>query len=398
MTPQKKRSFFSTGLAFCLGLAVASFGFYALYPVAEDAQRGSPVGKEYPLSQAIPSTPSDQLDVPEPTSNPLESGPAAPIEFSVQELDLGLRLINEAASGAITVANKGDVPVELLTVSPTCGCLSTNFQGRTSLAPGESLQVDVYHELRSMASSTSEGLRFVFLGYRLVTIPVKVEFTRSVKSDPSFVDLDRADSGELTLRALDGTPFRVLSILGQPLQAADGFDLATPAEVQRFRWDLSKFDKELCQSLDGEPMPKWMVIETDHPDSPLVDVRVRQYPCTMLDLPLRESRGWYLNTHRVILGQLEPGDSSVVSVPVDYLNDVTRVDPLELDVTGLKDLEVEIESYPGRDKLAPTTLNLRVRKKNDAAPGFGLERLLVRGTVSGLDQEIQLFHSYRPEN
>ena len=59
-------------------------------------------------------------------------------------------------------------------------------------------------------------------------------------------------------------------------------------------------------------MPKWMVIETDHPDSPLVDVRVRQYPCTMLDLPLRESRGWYLNTHRVILGQLEPGDSSVV--------------------------------------------------------------------------------------
>ena len=88
----------------------------------------------------------------------------------------------------------------------------------------------------------------------------------------------------------------------------------------------------------------------------------------------------------------------MVSVPVDYLNDVTRVDPLELDVTGLKDLEVEIESYPGRDKLAPTTLNLRIRKKNDAAPSFGLERLLVRGTVSGLDQEIQLFHSYRPEN
>ncbi len=151
-------------MAFCLGLAVASFGFYAFYPVPEDAQRGSAVGKEYAWPQIIPSTPSDQLDVPEPTSNPLESGPAAPIEFSVQELDLGLRLINEAASGAITVANKGDVPVELLTVSPTCGCLSTNFPGRTSLAPGESLQVDVYHELRSMASSTSEGLRFVFLG------------------------------------------------------------------------------------------------------------------------------------------------------------------------------------------------------------------------------------------
>lgn len=380
---------------FLFGVLFSAVVWYTLLPIpnSNSASVSSP-GKPFPEAPVLPVESETSSSAPDSV---LLNGPKAPVLFSQSSVDFGLRLINESVSEVLQITNQGDADLDLLAVSPTCGCLSTDFTGRMTLARGETTDIRVFHEVRAMPSSTSESLRFVFLGYQLESVPVTVEFTRPIKADPTYLDLDRIDSGELTLRSLDERPFRILSVMGEAPAPADGFQPLEPSPIQRITWDLSKFDKELCQSVNGVPMPKWIVIETDHPDAPLVDVRVRHYPCTVLDLPLQETRDWYLNTHRIILGQFEPGASSLVSVPVEYLEGTTRVDPLELDVTGLKDLEVEIDSYPGRDKLASTTLNLRIRKKNDAAPGFGLERLLVRGTVSGLDQEIQLFHSYRPE-
>ena len=378
------------GLA--LGLLLASLWFVLNRPLSP------PVGQETATDGADIQAPSEPLSQGEPDGPAfIDQQPPAPIRLSSPSLDLGLQPVKQQAFGTLDLTNRGDTPLELMAVSPTCGCLSTNFAGRTELAPGESMSVTVYHEIRDMPSSTNEALRFVFLGYEILKVPVTVEFTRPIKSDPTFINADVQDIGTFTLRSLDDQPFRVLSLLGGDLKAAEGFDFTQPSNVHRIAWNLTAYDKELCRAFSGDPFPKWILVETDHPDAPLVDIRVRQYPCTMLDLPMREPRSWYLNTHRVVLGQLAPGESTEVAVPVEYLKGTTAPDPLELDVSKLTDLEVSIASYPGRNRVGSTTLNLKITKKMNAAPGLSMELLQVRGAVSGLDQEIQLFHSYRPE-
>ena len=383
-------SVWSSLLGLALGLLSASLWFALNRSSSSSVEEATEVTESRFQLDAKPQA--------QPEGSVIQDGPSAPVRLSSRSLDFGLQPVKQQAYGTLDLTNEGESPLDLMAISPTCGCLSTDFAGRTQLAPGESMTLTVYHEIRDMPSSTKEALRFVFLGHKILTVPVSVEFTRPIKSDPTFLDADAQDSGSFTLRSLDDQPFRVLSLLGGDLKAAEGFDLSKPSSVHRIEWNLTAYDKELCRALSGEPFPKWIVVETDHPDAPLIDIRVRQYPCTMLDLPMKEPRSWYLNTHRVVLGQLAPGESTEVAVPVEYLKGATVPDPLELDVSKLTDLEVSIASYPGRNRVGSTTINLSITKKINAAPGLSMELLQVRGLDSDLDQEIQLFHSYRPED
>ena len=64
-------------------------------------------------------------------------------------------------------------------------------------------------------------------------------------------------------------------------------------------------------------MPPYLVIETDHPDCPILDVNIR-HSCTRLDMP-ESGRNWVLSEQRVMIGSLNPGSTAKFSIDLKWL-------------------------------------------------------------------------------
>ena len=80
-------------------------------------------------------------------------------------------------------------------------------------------------------------------------------------------------------------------------------------------------------------MPRWWVIETDHPEAPIVDLRVRHL-CTLPPRP--QGRRWILSQQRTVLDAVTPGESREFTVflkwaagekPNDTIRDVRSESP-----------------------------------------------------------------------
>ena len=63
-------------------------------------------------------------------------------------------------------------------------------------------------------------------------------------------------------------------------------------------------------------MPIWYVIETDHPDAPLVDIYVR-HRCTLIE-PLA-GRRWRTRDRNAVLGEVEAGQERTFTVEVVWV-------------------------------------------------------------------------------
>lgn len=305
-------------------------------------------------------------------------------------LDLGVQSLMSEPNGDITLTNQGDASVTLIAVSPTCSCLKPTFSDRVVLQPGESHIVGVTHEARSQAGPSKATLRFVFLGNDIVNVPVEVMFTRPVKSDPTWIDFRRdGDRGVLKLRSLDDQPFRVLSVQGMPNEST------TAALVQEVSWDLSAFDSETCENSAGERMPYWIVVHTDHPEAPLVDVRVRKDGCTNPDIPADgESRAWMVLDQRIVLGELLPGEKQLYELPVALLPNRTMNEQFtnaKSESDGLYSRFVDVIQ-----KKDGNMIRVELGATADCSPGVLMGTFQMESSAVGHDQQIHVFGVVRP--
>lgn len=257
------------------------------------------------LSSSCSEAPSPSASAPSPRSTPapasapMAQAPAAPrapgqgttggapsartpVRIEPGRLDFGFVQPHTKLEGEARIVNDTDQPVRILKAVPSCQCTTVDLDGkvvpaRDSLAFPVSMKV----------SSTGQKLADVRLIVEGMETPLRIELRAEVvyairavtqnkpggSWDP-FIDADTDPlrvRGEVTVGSLDGKPFRVLSVGLKPPQFLDWDPSKAPKSSYRVRYDIA--------SRDCDSMPKYLIIETDRPEAPLIDMRVR-HKCT----------------------------------------------------------------------------------------------------------------------
>ncbi len=214
-------------------------------------------------------------------------------------------------------------------MKPDCRCTTMTDLTGSTIPPGESIEVTATLDARSIVGLRRASVQFVFEGYRPATILLKGEVTRAIKPTPGYISGFDADHGKIKIESVDGRPFRVLSVNGGPPSLV-GFDPSTDEITNKYvlEWDLRDLDPDTCLDRSGKPLRPWYVIETDHPDAPLVDVLVRHRCIT----PERSrSRPWVLQRQEEVLGALEPGAAASFTIGIKPSGAATTDQELAID-------------------------------------------------------------------
>ncbi len=218
------------------------------------------------------------------------------------------------------LVNGSDSPVTIVSATPTCTCTTLDAAGKVIPAHG-SIEVPMTMKVAASTGVKSASVAFVFSdGSPPLSITMSGEIAYAVRGtsvditngsrvpyinafrDPAApaasakVPLD----GVVTVGSIDQVPFTIRSVMNAP-PVFVGFDPATdsPRPSYEVRYDFS--------GLSCAHMPPYLIIETDHPKAPVVDMRIRHL-CTRISpqIPFAE--------YRANLGVLNPG----VALPFEF--------------------------------------------------------------------------------
>ena len=213
--------------------------------------------------------------------------------------------------------NSSTKPVTIQSATPTCTCTTIEAQGKI-IPPGQSLELPLTMKVAASTGIKSAAVTFTFAGgIAPVTIEMSGEIAYAVRGtttdvtngamvpyinafqDPSApAGTPPAPlSGTVTISSIDRSLFRINSVMGQP---AVFVNFNPQQDAPRNNYLVSyDFSKIPC-----ERMPPYLIIETDHPQAPVIDMRIR-HACTKISpqLPFAEYRS---NLGIVTTGKEQP--------------------------------------------------------------------------------------------
>ena len=291
-TPTSIRVKFATTFATALLLGLAA------------CDQGEPTASNPPAATP-PSTP---VSTAAPAGNPAASAPVRPATQNTQvevlnpEVNFGVRQPGSMIEHEFTMRNPTAAPVTISVFKPTCECTSGDGVQGSVVPPGGSLQIPISFQLPNTTGTKRAAVNMVLSNGQALRLALSAESSYAVRTVPIFIDAftNAADiTGVVNLQSVDGRPFSVLSVDGKaPVMANPGAQ--SPQTSQQIRYDLRGYD---CNQ-----MPKWLLIETDHPDAALLDMRVR-HECTKLQHQIDPSYrpqinfdGWITNAGLVPVG------------------------------------------------------------------------------------------------
>ena len=294
------------------------------------------------------------------------SGRVPPVRVLPAELKFGPVAPGATVTGTVTLNNFSDQPVRILSVQPSCKCTTTqDLNGKVIPAKG-SLELEASLESQSTAGGKTTNIKVLFEGFsQVLTIPLSADISRVVRSTPPYINAVGGgagapvpnESGTLLIDSLDGAPFSILSVQGRPPQfPGGGSDAGEAATSHRIRYDLRDHF-----GADGL-LPRFLVVETDHPDAPVIEVMVRH---KSVDLQL--NRNFKVVDYKMNLGRVAPGgevEHVFVAHEATTLGDLVMVTPQCPHVT------VEITGQSVDEETDDLSATLRFRIAEDAPEGF----------------------------
>jgi hypothetical protein len=219
-----------------------------------------------------------------------------------------------------TLYNSGTTPITITTVKSTCGCtVPENLQGRM-IEPGETIPFSTTFTAPAalMEKSAKILMQFNAAGqsqHALFEITATVAL--AVRAEPPYVEaLKGVNAGQVRVSSIDGAPFRILSAYGQAPAYADGFDPARdePRGAYTLQWNIL-----YPQQADCDAAKYWWVIETDHPDAPLVPVEIR-HDCTgKRRLGAVQQQQWFFTDYLTLLGRVRADRPVEAEVQIEKL-------------------------------------------------------------------------------
>ena len=273
-----------------------------------------------------------------------------PFKIDPPELDFGFIDPGQELHGTIQVTNVSDKPLTVTKQASTCKCtVAQDITGMT-LAPGESVELNPVVEPRSWNGPKRDKITLVFAGYpKPASIVVKSNVAQAVYAEPPYLNaarsvnaqgtidvetpqelLDRM-TGTIKLLSRNETPFRLLALNGGEVPYVD-FDPAQdePRSSYELQWDLTPYNENTCVDVQGNKMRGWWVVETDHPEAPVVDLRVRHL-CTIPKMPVRadiSGRHWFPKDFRTVLGELKAGEPIEFEITLKWMPHAKKDDTI----------------------------------------------------------------------
>ncbi|MFZ9691143.1 MAG: DUF1573 domain-containing protein [Phycisphaerales bacterium] len=292
---------------------------------------------------------------------------AGPITAEPGMVDFGLVEPRALVEVSVTLTNSSDQPIEIIASKPTCQCTTVDMTGKVVPARG-SITMPVSMQTSAAVGVKQAAVSLLFKGVPTpMQVGLKAEVAYSVVARPvPYIDaLDPSRlSGTFDLESPDGKPFEVRAVQGEaPIFM--GFDPRSDAPRSRYtlRYDF--------RGLNANAVPKYLLVETDRADCPLVDLRVR-HPATRIAPALKFAE------FRSMLGRVPAGGSGEFDLEIEEMGNL-RIDT----VYALSpDATVELLSQTSDGK------NLLVKVKVTPRPGFaGLLQIPVTFVAGGRTAE-----------
>lgn len=270
-----------------------------------------------------------------------------PIRLEPVRVDFGFLPPKTVGNAEFTLTNTSHEPLTILEVSPSCRCTTVGDHVGKIIEPGESYLLEVKLDAAIIPQSRSAVVRVLFDGYqRTIDLSVRAEVANPIRTVPGYINAPDGTrpSGRLVVESIDERPFLICSVHGLPVRYVD-FDATTDEPRTRY---VIEYDLE---ELPPGRMPGWLIIETDHPIFPVVDVRIRG---DMSDFRVG-IRG--LRDVRVPMGLIAPdgaGETTVEFGKLRVLIEFTEVESLTDDATAeLLGQEGDTERLLVRIRLRP---------------------------------------------
>jgi hypothetical protein len=306
-----------------------------------------------------------------PATAPIGAAVAAAVTAEPMSVDFGLVEPRTLVEAEITLRNHLDRPLRIVAAQPTCTCTMVDVTGET-IPPNGTLLMPM-----SMQTSASVGVRTaaVTLLFEGVPTPLRVEIAAevaySVRAVPQpFIDALAPErlQGAFEVESVDGLPFRVLAVQGEAPQF-EGHDPQRdpPRNRYRLRYDFT--------GLECPEVPKYLLVQTDRADCPLVDLRVR-HPCTRIQPTLS------IAEFRSMVGRLGPGERGEFTIEIRNMGR-SRVDAVS---TFSTDARVRIVGQETDGTSILCTIEVI------PSPGFrGLLQLPVNISAAGRTTELLVY-------
>jgi hypothetical protein len=313
------------------------------------AQEAALLAQEKRASEVAPA--ATPLKNPEPVAATLD------VLIEPSQLDFAVLAPNQPASGNVIISNLGSAPVRIASVREKCTCTTHQLSAEV-IDPGEHLLLTVTMHGRAEVGPRASSV-YVFLEGEddPRVIGLRYDIARAVRPTPPRLDAERALEGIFAIEAADGRPFRVLSSNGAAPQFV-GFDPARdePRASYTLKWSLMKV---AC-----EQVRDWWIVETDHPDAPIVELRVMNR-CTQLEP--KKGRAWRLSPSLIVLEHLSAGEWTEFTVTLEMNR---QTEPFAtIDRVTTESGPFEVEMMPGD---SPGQLRARIRPDSARAPVDGL--------------------------
>lgn len=202
----------------------------ATRPVLTTPSREEMEKRRNAAREALSQTPGRPVDpnlsptIARPAGNaavvPADLGAANPsteskvIRFEPAELDLGEMTADVSKTGNIKVVNITDKPVTITRVVPSCGC-TTAPAPKDPIPAGGSVEIPITLKPGpKQGVSLAKRVTFQIEGEPPVVLNIKGKVAEYVSIEPELVtaDPENAESGKITLKALDGSPFKIIGV------------------------------------------------------------------------------------------------------------------------------------------------------------------------------------------
>ncbi|TVQ51948.1 MAG: DUF1573 domain-containing protein [Phycisphaerales bacterium] len=298
------------------------------------------------------------------------------VEVEPARLQLGVLDPDEGGRGMVRLHNVGDQQLQIASTRASCGCaVSDSLEGQ-SIAPGEFLEFEMGMNPRGGLGQRQERLGIIFDGYdQFVDVFVEAEFSRAVQISPPFLTAVQNMTGSVTLESRDGRPFRVLSVQGKSPVSATNQPPDEPSTRHEIRWDIAEED-------ETNTVPWFWVVETDHPEAPVIDARIR-HMSTRPDRP--QGRPWVPHDQRFLIDRVSNGDTFLVRTGVEFHGGQTPQPNTMAATTHSDRLEVELVDVERDDQHVYGIFKITVQ---EGETGLFYESFSFR--IAGFENEVRL--------
>lgn len=311
-------------------------------PSAAPAASAAPTPPAAPPSSPAPQQPvvSGGDSISSPGSGVAGNGAieVVPARYDLGPIDPGSR-----HTGTFTIRNASNQPLTLDRAVTNCKCTTTTSVSGRVLAPGETFDFEATLEApRTPGVKDAKVQLLVRGGLPPVELVVSGDVTMAVRSEPPYVGGPKGGqaAGRLALQSIDGTPFRILSAGGSAPVLVGADDAGDEARTEwTLAWDLAQ-----GPDLDTQA---WWVVHTDHPECPVLPLRIRN-PKTGFQFDMgRFDRFWHFDENIVNAGLLVAGEAREFDVVIAHYNPRKRgavENPLWRNVRAVRSLSPELEA------------------------------------------------------